>query len=146
MSSTYLNTNHFNSQNAISKLDVDLIEDARRNTIHRLQALATRAMEQHFAHPHPWGTVSKPGPGYPLTALAYKLTRVGFRDGISVWEWDAVERVWEWVENREGLNHPLVALKPIIDLDTLHRQARHYQRPLPPPIQPKPGDFWISLR
>ena len=58
-------------------------------------------MDQHFANPLPTGTVSKPGPGHPVAMLASQLENISFQN---------VESVWGWVENREGLKHPLDAL------------------------------------
>ena len=98
------------------------IEDAIHTAVSRLQALGERAMEQHIVqNRHPEGTVPKPGPSYPHLALAHRLSESGLEDGIDKWEWDSIDGVWKWVENREGLQHPLAVFVPILMMNVLRQ-------------------------
>ena len=79
-------------------------------------------MEQHSVqNRHPSGTVPKPGPSHPLSALAYRLSERGFEDGIDKWEWEDIDGVWRWVENHEDLQHPLAVFVPILMMKELRQ-------------------------
>ena len=90
------------------------MEKARLQSINLLGDLSARAMDEHSDRcRHPWGTVPKPGPGLPVGMSCVQLETLEFKAPKSVWEQLAkigsedVEAVWNWVENREGLKHPL---------------------------------------
>lgn len=106
----------------LQRLNDVWIEDAIQTAVSRLRALGERAMEQHISqNRHPEGTVPKPGPSHPLHALAFRFTETGFEDGIDRWDWEDVDRVWRWVENREDLQHPLAVFVPVLMMKALRQ-------------------------
>ena len=99
------------------------IEDAIQIAVSRLHELGRRAMDQHVAqNQKPTGTVPKPGPSFPLSALAFRLSEEGLGDGIDRWEWEHIDWVWNWVEDREDLQHPLAVFVPILMLKALRHR------------------------
>lgn len=107
----------------LRRLNEVWIEDAIQTAVSRLHALGERAMEQHFfQNRHPSGTVPKPGPSHPLLALAHRLSESGLEDGIDKWEWESTDGVWNWVENREGLQHPLAVFVPILMMNVFRQK------------------------
>lgn len=99
------------------------IEDAIGIAVSRLHELGRRAMDQHVVqNQKPTGTVPKPGPSFPLSALASRLRERGFGDGIDKWEWEHIDLVWNWVEDKEDLQHPLAVFVPILMMKALRHR------------------------
>lgn len=91
---------------------IQILTFDREEMIQRLHALSERAMAQHFSRPTPWGTVSKPGPGHPLAVFAHQLTTSQNLTPLSIRDaFRHIDSIWYWVEDREGLQHPLDLLE-----------------------------------
>lgn len=92
-----------------------------------LSALAERAMEEHCqravwvpaidGREGWWIPPSKPGPSHPVYGFLAALEECEFDPSRAEWEQlrrfgsESVDSVWKYLENREGIQHPLTPFR-----------------------------------